>query len=237
MLSIIIPTLNEEKYLPVLLEAIKNQTYSDYEIIVSDANSTDKTIEIAGKHNCQIFVEKDKNRKHPSFQRNNGVKLSRGNLILFLDADTNLPNNYFLEKTIAEFNFRKLDIAGFYLDFKSNKFFYKFYRRVYNGVATLAQWIKPLALGAGIIIKKEIHQKINGFNEEVYIGEDQIYAEQAAKYGKFGLIKSTKIFFSIRRFEKDGPWKLFFKIVYSTLYVIFFGPIKKKIIKYDLKGY
>ncbi len=237
MISIIIPTFNEEKYLPILLEAIKNQTYSDYEIIVSDADSTDKTIEIAGKYSCKIFIEKDKNRKHPSFQRNNGVKLSQGNLLLFLDADTDLPNNYFLEKTIAEFNFRKLDIAGFYLDFKSDKFFYKFYRRVYSGVATLAQRIKPLALGAGIIIKKEIHQKINGFNEDIYIGEDQIYVEQAAKFGKFRLIKSTKIFFSIRRFEKDGPWKLFFKIVYSTLYVIFCGPIKKKIIKYDLKGY
>ena len=154
-----------------------------------------------------------------------------------MDADTDLPNNYFLEKTIAEFNFKKLSVAGFFLDFKSNKFFYKFYRRVYNGVATLAQWIKPLALGAGIIIKRELHDKINGFNEELYIGEDQVYVEQASKFGKFRLIQSTKIFFSIRRFEKEGPWKLFFKIVYSTLYVIFCGPIKKKIIKYDLKGY
>ena len=43
MISIVIPTLNEEKYLPVLLESIKIQNYKDYELIVSDGNSNDNT--------------------------------------------------------------------------------------------------------------------------------------------------------------------------------------------------
>ena len=43
--SIIIPTYNEEEYLPILLDSIKEQDFSDYEVIVADANSTDKTRE------------------------------------------------------------------------------------------------------------------------------------------------------------------------------------------------
>ena len=49
-LSIVIPTLNEEKYLPNLLQCIKAQKLNDYEIIVSDGNSIDKTIKIAKKY-------------------------------------------------------------------------------------------------------------------------------------------------------------------------------------------
>ena len=54
MLSIVIPALNEEKYLPLLLESIKRQSFFDYEIILADAGSKDKTIEIAKKYNCVI---------------------------------------------------------------------------------------------------------------------------------------------------------------------------------------
>lgn len=53
-LSIIIPTYNEEEYLPKLLEGIKSQDFEDYEIIVADANSTDKTREIAEVYGCKI---------------------------------------------------------------------------------------------------------------------------------------------------------------------------------------
>lgn len=232
MLSIIIPTLNEEKYLPSLLELIKNQNISDYEIIVSDALSDDKTIEVAKKFNCKIVLG-DKIRRHPSIQRNEGAKIAQGNTLLFLDADTSFADYNFLDKTLEDFESRGLGIAGFYMDFRSKKIFYKFYYCFYNFFVFLAQYIRPIGLGAAIIVKKDVHDKIGGFREDIFIGEDQYYCDQAAKISKFRLIKKTKIFFSIRRFEKDGPWKLFFKILYGTLYVLFFGPIKKKIIRYD----
>ncbi|MCK5373227.1 MAG: glycosyltransferase, partial [Candidatus Aenigmarchaeota archaeon] len=53
-LSIIIPTLNEEYYLPKLLESIKIQTYKDYEIIVSDSCSDDKTVDVAKSFGAKI---------------------------------------------------------------------------------------------------------------------------------------------------------------------------------------
>ncbi|MCK9438992.1 MAG: glycosyltransferase [Patescibacteria group bacterium] len=236
MLSIVIPTLNEEKYLGALLDLIKKQSFLDYEIIVSDGLSEDKTLEIAQKYNCKIVIgEKDK--RHPSIQRNLGAKIAAEKYILFLDADTRFYDQNFFQKIISDFEKRRLGVAGFYMDFESKKFFYKFYYCFYNFFTFLAQYIRPIGLGAAIIVKKEIHDKIGGFREDLFIGEDQYYCDQAARTSKFRLIKKTKIFFSIRRFEKDGRWKLFFKILYGTLYVLLFGPIKKKIMQYDFGKY
>lgn len=236
MLSIIIPTLNEEKYLPQLLQSIKEQSFSDYEIIVSDGKSLDQTVEIAKSYDCKVIVS-DGARRHPSIQRNDGTNVAKGEIVLFLDADTSLPDNNFLQKIVEDFYKRELGVAGFFIDFKSNKFFYKFYYGLYNGLAFLAQRIKPLAVGAGIVIKKSLHDKIGGFDETIFIGEDQVYCEKAARLEKFRLIKKTKIFFSIRRFEEEGRWKLFFKLLYSTIYVLILGPIKKRIVKYDFGGH
>lgn len=232
MLSIIIPTLNEEKYLEDLLKLIKEQSFSDYEIIISDGASEDRTLEIAKKYQCKI-VEGYKEKRHPSIQRNLGAEIASGETFFFLDADTRFYDQQFLKKTIDSFKKRKLGVAGFYMDFKSKKFFYKFYYCFYNFFAFLAQYLKPLGLGAAIIVKKEVHQKIGGFREDLFIGEDQYYCEQASKISKFRLIKKAKIFFSIRRFEKEGRWRVFFKILKGTLHVLFLGPIKKEIVRYE----
>ncbi|MFA5420681.1 MAG: glycosyltransferase [Patescibacteria group bacterium] len=236
MLSIIIPTLNEENYLPGVLTDLKDQDFKDFEIIVSDARSTDKTKEIAKDFGCRVVVS-DKEKNHPSIQRNMGANIALGDILLFLDADTRLPNNEFIKKTLDDFNKRGLACASFYLKFESDRFFYKFYYCFYGFFAFLAQYIKPLAVGAGIVIKKNVHQSINGFNEDIHIGEDQHYCNEASKIGKFRMIKKEKIFFSIRRFEKFGRWKLFFKFLYGALYVLLLGPIKKKIVKYDFGEY
>lgn len=236
MISIIIPTLNEENYLPKLLDAIKRQSFQDFEIIVSDGFSKDKTLEVAKRYGCRVF-EGEKNKRHPSIQRNNGAKIAKGNILLFLDADTSLPNNKFLETTFYDFKKRKLGVAGFIMDFKSKRFFYRFYYGVYNGLAFLAQYIRPVAVGAGIIIKKDLHEAIGGFDESIFIGEDQVYCEKASKKEKFRIIKKTKTYFSIRRFEKVGPWRMFGKLVYSAIYVLVFGPIRKKIVEYDFGNF
>ena len=80
MLSIIIPTLNEEKYLPVLLESIKKQKFEgDYELIVADAGSQDKTVEIARNFGGKIVPG-----GLPAKGRNQGAAEARGDLFLFL---------------------------------------------------------------------------------------------------------------------------------------------------------
>lgn len=105
ILSIIIPTYNEEEYLPVLLESIKQQDFSDYEIIVADADSKDNTVKIAEEYGC-IVVEGGM----PAVGRNNGAKVAKGDYLLFLDSDLKLTEDY-LAKVIYEFKMERLGIA------------------------------------------------------------------------------------------------------------------------------
>src|SRR5882672_4466869 len=105
--SIVIPTKNEEAYLPKLLQSIFAQTVKPNEIIVADANSRDRTKAIAKKYKCKIV----QGGSHPSIGRNNGAAHANTTLVLFLDADVILPDEKFLEETIKEFVARDLSVA------------------------------------------------------------------------------------------------------------------------------
>lgn len=104
-ISIIIPTFNEEEYLPQLLDSIKDQKYTDYEILIADAQSQDKTREIAESYGC-IVVEGGL----PALGRNNGAAKAQGELLLFLDSDLILTDDY-LQEAVEEFENQNLGIA------------------------------------------------------------------------------------------------------------------------------
>ena len=91
MLSVIIPTYNEENYLGVLLECLKNQTFRDFEVIVADADSKDKTREIAKKTDTKIVKG-----GRQAFGRNNGAKSARGDILVFMDADLSFDNEFLI---------------------------------------------------------------------------------------------------------------------------------------------
>lgn len=228
MLSIIIPTLNEEKYLPKLLESIKSQDYKDCEIIVSDGNSKDETQKIARNYNCKLVISE---KRSPAHQRNQGAMQAKGDSLLFLDADTLLPEK-FLSKAMNTFKTKNLNVAGFYLQFALDKFSYKLISALLNMFFFLAQYIKPLSIGAAILVEKSYHQKIKGFDENILIGEDHDYSQRIARKGKFRII-NEKIYYAPRRFEKKGKFKTFMEWIYCGFYALFKGPIKKEIVKYE----
>ena len=228
MLSIIIPTLNEEKYLPLLLREIKKQNFDgDLEIIVADAGSVDKTVEIAKSFGCQVVKG-----GLPAKGRNEGAKIAKGDIFLFMDADNfYLPDN-FLKELLEEFEKRKLGVAYFPIYPKGNRID-KFIYGIYHWWTKLTQNFLPHAYNS-ILVKKEIHQKIGGFDEEIKIAEDHDYARRASKVGKFGFIETKPVLTSARRFEKDGKLKTYLKYLLAGIYMFFFGPIKKDIFKYKL---
>lgn len=232
MLSIIIPTLNEEYHLPLLLQSIQKQKgLADYEIIVADAGSKDRTLEIARNFGCSITKG-----GLPARGRNQGAKIARGEILLFIDADVILPEDFF-QKTIKEVKRKNLDIAGFLISPQNPKeHLYRFVYNIYNFWAKITEKILPHAAMA-ILAKRELHQKVRGFDESIKIGEDHWYARQCSKYGKFGIIRSTKVFVSTRRFKKDGLIKTCLKYLFSGIYMFLFGPIKKEFFKYEFNHY
>ena len=223
MISIIIPTYNEEKYLPVLLESIKKQGIKDLEIIVSDNKSTDRTIIIAEKYGCLIT-----SGGLPAKGRNQGAKIAKGDILLFLDADVVLPIG-FIKKSISEFNKRNLDVASYkILPKKGNKIVNGGFDVLYNWPAFLSQGFLPHG-AMGIMVKKKIFDKIGGFNEKIKIAEDHYFVRQVAEVGKFGIISSTKLFISLRRFKKDGCTKTLSKYLATSIYMLSGKPVKRGI--------
>lgn len=88
LVSIIIPAYNEEKALGTLLESIKKQTYKNIEVVVVDDSSSDSTPAIAKRYTDKVFIEPHAER---SKQRNFGAGKSKGEYLIFLDADMELP--------------------------------------------------------------------------------------------------------------------------------------------------
>jgi len=223
-LSIVIPTLNEERFIGDLLTEILNQEMN-YEIIVSDSGSTDRTEEIVktiikkNPHKSIRFIKAHK--KGVSIARNNGADYARADHIIFLDADTRIPQN-FMRNAYLEVKRTNLDGAGCHLEPDSEKFVDKAIFSFYHHcIMNPLQYTKrPGAAGAGIIAKRSVHQAIGGFNPKLPTCEDLDYIKKISEYGKFRMLKSTNIIFNTRRFDEEGRMRVWFKyLVWGSAYL------------------
>ncbi|OGZ69966.1 MAG: hypothetical protein A3F47_02365 [Candidatus Staskawiczbacteria bacterium RIFCSPHIGHO2_12_FULL_38_11] len=233
MISIIIPALNEEDYLALLLESIQKQDFNDYEIILADAGSTDKTKDIAQKYNCSIIQG-----GLPAKGRNNGAKAARGDILFFLDADTVLPDGFF-QKSLEEFKKRNLDLGSFCLvPLPKSKVSYFFMNIFYNQPIVLLESALVHA-AVGIMVKREIFDKTGGFDEDIKLAEDHYFARRAriVANAKCGIFKSTEIFVSDRRFRRDGWATIGIKYLLCEMHLIFIGPVKSDIFNYRFNHY
>jgi len=230
MLSIIIPTINEEKYLPLLLNSIKEQDFDDCEIIVADAGSKDKTVDIAKEYGCKIV----KGGLVPA-GRNRGAEAATGGIFLFLDADVILPP-HFLKNAVESFEKNNLGIAGFRVLPSDGKFIDKIFFNLLNIFSILTQKILPYSACA-ILSKKSVHGAIGGFDEKIVFVEDYHYAKAASRVSKYKFFWNQPFYTSVRRFEKDGRFRVYFKYILAQLYMVFFGPVKSDIFKYKFDHY
>lgn len=229
MISVIIITKNEEQVIGRLLNSIKEQDI-EYEIIVSDAQSTDKTRQIAESYHCRVV-----NGGLPSKGRNEGAKYAKYNLLLFLDADVVLPPG-FLKGIIKEINECGLDCGTTLYKPISNKLIIKIIYVLYNWYALLLEKISPHAGGFCIFIKKELFKKINGFNEKMLLCEDHDLVKRASKFGKFDTIKSIYINCDVRRIEKEGVFSIIYRYIKAESYRLTMGDSEKPVFGYKLHG-
>jgi len=227
MISIIIPTFNEEKFLPKLLDTLKVQTFQDFEIIVADCNSKDRTKEIAKKYGTRIT-----SGGSPARGRNNGAKIARGDLLVFLDADVKLPR-YFLEKAIDEMHERNLDVSTCPFKPLSNLFIDKVMHDFANLSVKVSQFYSPHAPGFCILIKKKIFERIHGFDEDLKIAEDHDLIVKASRISQFRLLHSTHVLVSVRRLKKEGRFVLIGKYFRVEFHRAFNGDLTKPLVNYE----
>lgn len=238
LLSVVIPTLNEEHYLPILLSSLEKQTVKDFEVIVVDGNSEDKTAEKAleyeGKLNIAVVKPKKRNLSH---QRNFGAEKAKGEYVVFIDADYTMRED-FIQSCFSEVERLRADlIIPFSYPITSN-WFWKIYFGAQNYLSAVANSFgKPFGLGPANLTKKEAFLKMGGYNESVFVYEDQYYF-QVAHRNKLSIKYSDKIkmYFSLRRIAKDGIIGYFYFNFYAGLHLIFKGPVYKKFYDYQMGG-
>lgn len=215
MLSIIICTLNEEQYLPKLLDSLWLQAYPcAYEVLVIDAGSTDDTEGVVRYYKNVApyplhFVAF--NQRGIARQRNEGARLAQYNQLLFLDADVVL-NDAFLSTAMQQIHKKNLPIAGTkiyaaeaYVGFR---LMYYLYSTIYLPINRL---FTPILHGCSIFVTKEMHYKIGGFHEGILF-EDFKYGADAAVFSHPTLLRGKAyVRTSARRFYRFSPravWEL-----------------------------
>ena len=217
-ISLIIPAHNEEKYIGACLDhALKNSRGRFHEIIVIDNASTDRTPDIARRYeNVRVILEPKKGLTHA---RERGFAEATGDVLAYIDADTKMPENWL---DIAETSFEKEPnfacLSGPYTYYDIHpiqQFLVKMYWRI---LATPSAYFTGyMVVGGNFAIKKEVLEKMNGFDTTIaFYGEDTNIARRAAQ---FGVVKFEPRFFmptSGRRFKGQG----FFSTGYT--YVINF---------------
>lgn len=205
--SIIIPTLNEEKTLPLLLNDINNQTYKNFEILIIDAKSSDNTAKLAkkyiGKSHLKIIIS---NKKSVNFQRNLGSKQARSSLLLFIDADIRLPDN-FLKHLYESYLNSKTPIIIPQMFTSSKNILDKLIVFSLNIIYLLEKILnkKPLITECLMLIEKHCFLEVGGLNEKLHFHEGRDFLIRANKLNyQYSLIQSPKYEFSLRRYKKYG---------------------------------
>ncbi len=226
-LTVVIPALNEAERLPVLLDALGRQTRPADRVVVADAGSTDGTREIAEAHGATV-VEGGM----PGVGRNAGARASTGDLLLFLDADDVLDDD-FIAAAVEEFEDRGLSVATTLIEPIERDPAYVFACEVVNLYIDVMQYVSPHAGGFCIMVRRDVHEAIGGFDETLALAEDHDYVQRAARQGKFRVLHSFRVGTSMRRIEKEGLVRLAFKYLYCELNVISGRPIKEVPFDYD----
>jgi len=212
---IVIPTRNEEKYLPRLLQSIRRQTFKDFEITVADADSSDATRKIAEDFGCHVT-----RGGYPDVGRNRGVAGCTAPLVCFVDSDVVLPDPHFMEASLEEFHRRRLDVAGtIEKPLPTGRWFkdavYRcLYRFVDRSIIDAQDSTCPLMQNV-MLMKTSIHRKLGGFPPYEF-GEDAALAKKAVSQGyRFGILQEPgRAWVSMRRYEDRGAVRTAAKYAY-----------------------
>ncbi|MFN8453484.1 MAG: glycosyltransferase [Anaerolineae bacterium] len=230
-ISVVIPTFNEEMLLPNLLEDLRRQTFSDYEVIIADAGSADRTREIAREYGASVV-----SGGLPAVGRNSGARASQGNFLFFLDADVRLPES-FLENTHAEMEERYLDLATCEISPLSKHAVDGLLHDFANLAVKLGQFTDPHAPGFCILISRRLFKRIGGFDETLKMAEDHDLVRRASQFRPLRVLNSTQVNVSVRRLEKEGRMKLINKYLAVELHRAFLGEIKEEIFTYEFGSF
>jgi len=212
--SVIIPTYCEQESIEWCLKSIQGQEFEKdrIETIVVDSNSPDNTRAIATKYAEKVINIK---ARGVGKARNVGAQEAKGDILLFLDADTVLDPR-FLAKLVGSFFDDEVvcvsgAVAGLERRGVFNNLFAVSHYSIMNKVASLsAQLGFPLFPTVCCACRRSVFRGNGGFDEELAIGEDLVFSRKMGKVGKCLVNSEAKAYTSLRRVEKWGLMKTYY---------------------------
>lgn len=208
-ISIVIPTLNEEKNIVQLISYlnINSSVENISEIIVSDGGSTDHTIQLAEKAGAIVFSGK----KGRARQLNTGAKHATGEILYFLHADTFPPENY--DEEIIRKAENNSEAGCFIMKFDNKHPFLKFW-------GWMTKFTGSYFRGGdqSLFVTKSLFETVSGYNSKLRIMEDYDMVYRLKSKTNFAVIKKW-ITTSARKYERVGMYKL--QLKFATIYLMY----------------
>jgi glycosyltransferase involved in cell wall biosynthesis len=226
--TVVIPTLDEERYLPLLLTDLARQRVRAREVIVVDAGSRDRT-SFAARSAGAFFLT---GGGLPGLSRNHGASWAECEWLLFLDADVRMAPDA-IAVALAAMERRRLDAAscGFVPDRGG------FLMRVQHRFSFEYFWLTsklgwPHSIGAFLLVRRSLHEAIGGFDLSVRVAEDQDYVRRLARAGRYGFLRRPVVEIAVRRFDAEGFWKQSLKWLGIELHRMVLGEIRGDYFRY-----
>ena len=221
--SLIIPAFNEEKYIYQTLQSVMSHKDKLLEVIVVDNASTDNTKSVAESFaGVRVVGEPIKGLTRA---RQRGLEESKGDVLIYLDADTELSAQW-LNKVIQKYNSdpQVVSVTGRYV-FKDVSNFTNAFVFVYWVIGYIMYLFSGyLVVGGNFAARKSALLRIGGFDKTIeFYGEDTDIARRLHKVGKVVFLLSAKVYTSPRRLQGDGLMKTVWLYVKNFFSVIIGG--------------
>jgi glycosyltransferase involved in cell wall biosynthesis len=211
-LSVIIPTLNEERHIGSLLSDVAAQTREPDEVLVVDAGSTDETATVVRRF---PFARSLSGEPPVACGRNLGGREAKGDVLIFLDADVRLPEGFF-EGFLEEFERRSLDVAcPLYFPYRSTRSVEAFHA-VFNLVTRAFQSTLPSGAGHCIALKKEVFREGRGFDPSLKFDDIELI-RRLSRGRRFGIVEQ-RVFVSDRRYREHGVPRMVLRYALMALF-------------------
>jgi len=227
MISIIIPTRNEEKIIDQTLSRLKSKLTIPHELIVCDGNSTDSTVAIAQKYADKIVIQDKSRPRTIGTGRNQGAEAAAGEYIVFLDADCTIPEpDAFFTRALTYFESHP-KVVGLCARLKVLPEYVTLMDRIVFACVnvTYAFFNNVLRIGASggefLMIRKSIFQKTGGFKEHLAVAEDINLFWTVSRLGRTHLLRSLVVWHTSRRAHAVGWPNLLLSWFVNTLSLVF----------------
>ena len=201
-ISIVVPALNEERYIMSVIKGISRQTFKDFEVIFVDGNSIDRTAQIARSHGTVITWRK----RNIGAARNAGARAARGRIVLFTNADT-MASKGLLMSYHRLFTDRSVVAAtGPLVPLERTSRFMRFCYWFASVVLAKASFVtgKPAISGSNFAVRRSAFMKCGGFDESLATYEDLDLAHRLSSMGRVLYANDAVVATSTRRIARWG---------------------------------